>query len=288
MIGHFPLEIAGSGCYYSPTAPAFIFPWGITYDSLRNRIIVTDNINAAFGSQSIKILDGDTLSLITSVTPPEKINTIEYDSLYDRYFIGVEGSTTTKRFYTMDPITYVMTPKLETVFSATVRDISMDYTNDRMYISASTSDSIRSVFVYKLSDLSPITSFPVTDAFSIECDSLNNKLYITNPHANTISIYDLTTYSLLSTIPTGTGDLALIFPYHICQDDINNNLMIINCTSVNKILVYDKSTNTIIKRYSGIYGTTKSVIKNSKIYTTQCNDYVSVAPKVVAILDKFY
>jgi len=279
MIGHFPLDIAGYT--YLSTAQTLTQPFGIAYDSSRNRFAVCDNVDST-SNNVIRILDGDTLTQITSITIAEQINVIEYDSVNDRYFFGYEGGNT-KRFSVMSASTYVITNKLESLGTdpPVVRDISLDYTNDRVYICGRGVSSARTIFVYKISDLSAVTSFVVSNSITVEPDPINNKLYIgcSDP---IVRIYNLTSYAQISTF-TGSGALAIVNPYHIAQDINDSNLMIISDGSGNKVLVYDKTANNIIKRYSGIYNILTFIAKGTKMYFPQYG-----GSRKIAILDKFY
>ena len=280
MIGHFPLDIAGYT--YLSTAQVLTQPFGIAYDSSRNRFAVCDNVDAS-SNNLIRILDGDTLVQITSITIATKINVIEYDSVNDRYVFGYEAGTT-KRFSVMSPSTYSITDKLETLpDSPVIRDISIDYTNDRIYITGNIDGVLanRKVFVYKISDLSAVTSFTVANSLSVEPDPYNNRLYIACSNS-IIRIYDLTTYTQISTF-TGSGDLTVITPYHIEQDINDSNLMIIYDAGGNKVLIYDKTTSAITKRYSGLNSGLTFTMKGTKMYFPQ---YGTI--KKIAILDKFY
>lgn len=264
MIGRFPLNIIEPIQYIG----GFIKPTGLAYDSSGDRIALVYNNN------SVAILDGATLSIITSFTLPSfgdnLWNVIYYDSGNNRFLVEEDISGTIQAISGVD---YSVTTYITRLGAGIPACRGIVISGTRIFFSCYYDGTLSAVYVYDLASATLITSFPVTKACGIEVDS--GKIYVSCHDDNNIKVYDLTTYSLLNTITVGADAFSL-------TNDATSDYMIIEGRDSNSLKLLKKSTGTIVGGFAGTPTVASGIIRLGKIYLTLLNS------NKIAIMDKFY
>lgn len=264
MIGRFPFGTPIT--YYAPGTATAIS--SITYDSTNNRI-------AYCQGSSVGIIDATTLAVITNVTTASTASQIIYDSANNRFFVSVETSPAT--IYIIDGTTYALTNSGISTSLATVRGFSFDYTNDKFFVSSFGTSKIE---IFKISDLSHITSIAVTGCIGIVYDT-SGKLYIARGSNKVVDVYETTTYTKTGSISGTTGTITFSEAYSLTQDS-DNDLLLTTSRSENKIILLRKSTLQAIA-VCGINALYTCVV-GAKIFITLNGSSSSY----IAIMDKFF
>lgn len=277
MIGHY--SIYPNVIDYLSTT--YVNPVGIAYDITGNRIAIVD-----FQSK-VTVIDATTfavlnITLVENLSPD--IASIGFDSVGNRFFVGTDNPN--GKVHIISGIDYSITLNvISGINSPTYRGFCFDYSTDRLFISSYgqlTAQPISKILVYKLSDLTLLTSFNADKASGIEIDTTGRKLYVAGHTSANIKVYDIDTFALLNTI-TGNVNFDLSLVYGITQDPINSDLMIIQDYNLNKLCLLQKSTNSIIKQVKGFTTARFSVFVNDKIYVT-----LGTTTNRVAVIKRFY
>lgn len=270
MIGRFPLNIV----IPKYVSASFNNPIGVAYNANDNIIGI-----ANYGNKVVQFLNADTFEVVHSMTittSQDQIAALEYDSLNNRYFLGYENNGNKIGIINGSDYSITTIPfSLDHV--PVTRGFQFDYANDRMFISAYRTNDVGKIYVYKISDLSYISDFTVSQSTGISLDNANSKLYVACHSSGEVRVYDSNTFVLLNTI---TGfNLA----YSVYQDpDISNRLLVCDY-SANELVLLDKDTNSIIGRLKNIANPRYSVIVNNEIITTSATNKLFVQPRFYSV-----
>lgn len=266
MIGRFPLNLLDPIQYVA----GFTKPIGIAYDATGDRIAVVNNSN------NVTILDGASLSTITTITLPSfgtnAWNVIYYDSGNNRFLVEEDTSGTIQA---ISGVGYSVTTYITSLGTGTPTCRGIVISDTRIFFSCYfTGTTTSTVFVYNLSAATLITSFSVSSACGIVIDS--SKIYVSCHGENNVKVYDLTSYALLSTITVGADAFSL-------TNDSSSDYIIIESRDSNSLKLLKKSTGTVVGGFAGTPVVTAGIIRSGKIYLT-----LPTTLNKIAIMDKFY
>ena len=109
--------------------------------------------------------------------------------------------------------------------------------------------------------------------FGIAYDSVNEKIYVTNSNDNTVSVIDITTNTVIDTIPIG------IEPFDIAYDRDNQRMYVSNGGD-STVSVINTTTNTVdptpITVGSAPYGIAYDLVSDRMYVANSLDDTVSV------------
>ena len=149
-------------------------------------------------------------------------------------------------------------------------DLTLDTTNNYMYVVA-TGFAGGLVYAFDCTDnLTSIGGSFVTDPRESTFDSINNRVYVTSYSANSVSIIDAPTNTVLSTISVGTNPSSISY-------DVNTGRVFVLNQGANTISVIDTFTNTITSTITGQTNMTRCVVNdnNNTLYILRgANDQV--------------
>lgn len=273
MIGHFSIYPLDN--LYAPIT--LLSPQGIAMDITGNRLAVVENDFTVAGNNIVKIFNATTYALITSVTLTLISVALEYDNINNRFIVGYDSISSGRIFTVISGVDYSVTHKNDSdVTEWVVRAIKFDHANDRMFLTCFRAETNAQVRIYKISDLSFITSFLCQRACGLELDIINNKIYVACQSDAVLRVFNATTYALIETITlTGMSEA-----YQIITDYSDPDLSIISDRVSNKMMVFKKSTKTLLKQHGGV-GVRFLVFKNSTELAT------TTSPNKISIIKKF-
>ena len=274
MIGRFPLDIM-SKTTYPPISKNFLL--GIAVDSANNRFGIV-NYRADGAINNILFYHTETYQLIQSIDVTGSKGALEHDAVGNRFFLG-HNNDDGKLFSIISGVDYsittIDTPSSDSILAPVVRGFAIDSTNDKLFVSAYFTQSIARIYVFKLSDLTFITSYPVSQCVGIYVDIPNNELFICRHSSGKVDVYNSLTNDFKRSI-TGFSNA-----YSIVVDPANSDLLIVVDNADNSLRLLKKSTNTILGKYEGIVSPRFSAFYNGKIMTTQTNGKITV-------IERFY
>ncbi|MDE1844113.1 MAG: HYR domain-containing protein [Thaumarchaeota archaeon] len=213
--------------------PVGALPYGIAYDSVDNKVYVTNS-----GDGSISVINPSTNIATTPINGLNSPTGIVFDSTNNMIYVANTGSGSVS----------VIDPHTDTISGTGIHvggvpyGLAFDKTHNRIYVADS-----GGVAVIDASTNNIVANISVgTNPQNLVFDSTNGCIYVANSDSNSVSVINTSTNAKIgSDIPVGNTPLGITF------NSGQNTIYVANSHDTT-VSIIDGNTNTVTSTFTGL------------------------------------